>query len=79
MAMGQNGMKDGVFAPAPHDGENFLPHPCPLGPHEAPPCKTLLLINLSTTIIIVFNKTCFISKNILKITNKFILSNQTNF
>ena len=86
-------LKDGVFAPAPHDfvlsnphpvshdRENFLapspPNGAPRSP--APPCKTLLLVNLSTTITIVFNKTCFINKNILEITNKFIPTNQTNF
>ena len=36
--------------PAPHDGENFLPHLRPLRPHEDPrnpalPRKTLFLIN----------------------------------
>ena len=45
----------------------------------APSRKTLLLVNLPTTITIVFNKTCFVNKNILEITNKFIPSNQTNF
>ena len=64
MAMGRGGAgpKDGIFAPAPHgfllphprsaphDGENFLPHPRPLRPHEDPqrpalPRKTLFLIN----------------------------------
>ena len=54
-------------------GKIFLPHPRPLGPHKAPPhltspCKTLLLVNLLTTITIVFNKTYFVSKNILEIT-----------
>ena len=59
----------------------FLPPSTPLRTPRipAPPYKTLLLINLSTTIIIVFNKTCFINKNILDITNKFIPSNQNNF
>ena len=38
------------LAPSSHDGENFLPHPRPLRPHEdprspAPPRKTLFLIN----------------------------------
>ena len=67
--------------PASHDGENFLALSLPL---EAPqntalPRKTLLFVNFPTTITIVFNKTCFINKNILKITNNFIPSNQTNF
>ena len=66
---------------APHDGENFPAPSSPLGAPQnpAPPCKTLLLVNLPTTIVIVFNKTCFVNKNILKINNKFIPSNQTNF
>ena len=63
--------------PAPHDGENFLvPSPPLEAPRNpAPSRRTLLLVNLPTTITIVFNKTCFVNKNILKITNKFILSN----
>ena len=91
--MGQVGPKDGVFTPVPygfilphprftpHDGENFLTLSPLLGASQslAPSRKTLLFVNLSTTITIVFNKICFINKNILKITNKFILSNQTNF
>ena len=57
---------------------------CPIPPlgalrRPAPPRKTLLLVNLPTTITIVFNKTYFVNKNILEITNKFIPSNQTNF
>ena len=59
-------------------GKIFLPYPRSLEPCETPPhptCKTLLLINLATTIAIVFNKTCFINKNILEIKNKFIPSN----
>ena len=71
------GPKDEVFTLALHGF--FLPHPHPLGSHEAPPRKTLLLVNLPTIITIFFNKTYFVSKNILEITNKFILSNQTNF
>ena len=40
-------------------GKIFLPHPRPLGPHKAPPhltspCKTLLLVNLPTTITMFF-------------------------
>ena len=85
------GPKDGVPVPtphgfvlphlrsAPHDDENFLPHPRPMGPRKAPPHptpshKTLLFVNLPITIIIVFNKTYFVNKNILEITNKFITS-----
>ena len=91
MAMGRGGAgpKDGVFIPAPHGfvlpyprmmGKIFLTHPCPLGPCKAlSQPVTLLLVNLSTTITIVFNKIYFINKNILEITNKFIPSNQTNF
>ena len=41
--------------------------------------KTLLLVNLLKTIIIVINKICFANKNILEITNKFIPSNQIIF
>ena len=95
MAIGRGGagLKDGVFAlalhdfvlphprPTSHDGENFLALSLPLEPLQNPalPRKTLLLVNLPTTITIVFNKTCFVNKNILKITNNFIPSNQTNF
>ena len=59
---GRAGPKDGIFVPAPHgfflshprpaphDGENFLPHPRPLRPHEDPRSpalhrKTLFLVN----------------------------------
>ena len=95
MAMGRGGagLKDGVFAPAPHgfvlphpdpaphDRENFLSPSSPLGAPQSsiPPCKTPLLVKLPITTIIVFNKTCFVKKNILEITNKFISLNQTNF
>ena len=68
--------------PAPHDGENFLPHPRPLRPHEAPPyiVKLYFLLIFPAIITIFSNKmTYFNNKNILKIINKFILSNQTNF
>ena len=87
------GLKDRVFTPTSHDF--ILPHPHPalhdrenfLAPSlalraprsPAPLGKILLLVNLPTTITIVFNKTCFVNKNILKINNKFIPSNQTNF
>ena len=64
-----------------HDGEDFLTSSLLLGTLQSPvpPCKTLLHVNLPTTITIVFNKTCFVNKNILEITNKFLPSNQTNF
>ena len=67
--------------PAPHDGKIFLTLSLPLGALQSPtpPCKTLLFVNLPTTIIIVFNKTYFVNKNIFEITNKFIPLNQTNF
>ena len=72
-----------LFPPHPtsHDRENFLAPSPPLGAPRSPtpPRKALLLVNLPTTITIVFNKTYFINKNILEITNKFIPSNQTNF
>ena len=90
---GEAGPKDGVFAFAPqdfvlphlrlalHDGENFVAPSLPLRALRipAPPRKTLLFVNLSTIITTFFNKTCFINKNILEITNKFIASNKTNF
>ena len=93
MAMGQGGSKGWGLAPAPHDfvlpyphpalhdEENFLATSLPLRAPQSPTPsrKTLLLVNLPATITIVVNKTCFINKNILEITNKFILSNQTNF
>ena len=67
--------------PASHDSKNFLTPFPPLGALRSPvpPRKTQLFINLPTIIAIVFNKTCFVSKNILEIKNKFISSNQTNF
>ena len=69
------------FTQSLHDGKNFLTLSPSLRALQSPIsfCKTLLLINLSTTITIVFNKIYFVNKNILKITNKFIPSNQTNF
>ena len=85
--MGWSESERWAFCPAPHGF--ILPYPCP-APHDrgnflaplalrspASPCKTLL-INLPTTITIVFNKTCLVNKNIIEITNKFILLNQTN-
>jgi len=67
--------------PAQYDGNFFFTSSPSLGALQSPisSCKTLLFVNLPTTIIIVFNKTYFINKNILEIINKFISSNQTNF
>ena len=68
--------------PTLHDGENFLPHPRPLGSHKTlpHPVKLYFMLIFPTTITIFSNKmTCFNNKNILEIINKFILSNQTNF
>ena len=68
--------------PTLHDGENFLPHPRPLGPRKTLPhlVKLYFMLIFPTTITIFSNKmTCFNNKNILEIINKFILSNQTNF
>ena len=45
----------------------------------ASPCKILFLVNLPTTITTISNKTCFVNKNILEITNKLIPSIQSNF
>ena len=69
------------LTPSPHDGKNFLTSSPSLGALQSPTSlrRTLLIVNLSTTITIVFNKIYFVNKNILEITNKFILSNQTNF
>ena len=60
--------------PAPHDEKNFLALSSSFGAPRIPvPLrKTLLLVDFPTTITIFFNKTWFINKNILKITNKFI-------
>ena len=83
MAMGWDWSEGWGLRPYPtlHDGENFLTSSLLLGTSQssAPPCKTLLHVNLPTTITIVFNKTYNVNKNILEITNTFLLSNQTNF
>ena len=92
MAMGCGGSKGWGIRPRPvwfcltssppHMTEKiFLPHPRILGPRKtpSPSCKTLLFVNLPITITIVFNQTGFVNKNILEITNKFILSNQFSF
>ena len=62
-------------------GNTFSPHPHPLGPREAPshPVKLYFLLICPTTSTIFFNETYLINKNILKITTKFIPSNQINF
>ena len=67
--------------PALHNGKIFLTAFLPLRAPKSPTptLKTFLLVNLPTTITIFYSKTFFINKNILEITNKFILSNQTNF
>ena len=67
--------------PALHTGKNFLAPSLPLGASRSPvsPRKILLFVDLTTTITNFFNKTSFIYKNILEITNKFIPSNYTNF
>ena len=77
MTMGRGGSKWWGFTPALHGF--VLPHP--LGSRKPPTLfrKTLFLVNLTTAITIVFNKTCIVNKNILEITNKFISSYQTNF
>ena len=90
---GESSQKDEIFAPTLHsfilfhscpvlhDSENFLTSSLLLGAPQSPvpPRKTLLLVNLPTTIAFVFNRTYFVTKNILEIKNKFISSNQTNF
>ena len=65
----------------PHDVKNFLTlSPSPEAfRNPASSCKILLIVNLPIIIVIIFNKTCFINKNILEIKNEFIPSNQTNF
>ena len=90
---GRAGPKDVVFAPAPygfvlphphpasHDGKNLLCHPRPLGlskplPH---PIKLYFLLISHNYYNCFFKKNLFVNKNILKITNKFIPSNKTNF
>ena len=93
MTMGRGGSKGWGFTPALHGfvlphprpahmmEKIFFPHPHPLGSRKPPILfrKTLFLVNLTTTITIVFNKTCIVNKNILESTNKFISSYQTNF
>ena len=64
-----------------HDVKNFLTPSPPPEAFRNPTSsrKILLIVNLPTIIVIIFNKTCFVNKNILEIKNKFIPSNQTNF
>ena len=81
MAMRRVCLKDGAFVSSPYDEKNFLIPSLSLGASQSLVLfrKTLLLVNLPTTITIIFNKTCFFNKNKIEITNKFIPSNQTNF
>ena len=68
--------------PAPHNGENFLTPSLPLRALRslAPPLKPYFFLLICPTVsTIFFNETNFINKNILKITTKFIPSNQINF
>ena len=76
---GRVGPKDGVFAPVLHGF--VLPHSRPLGPCKisSHPIKLYFLLICPQLLQFFFNKTCFVNKNILEITNKLILSNQTNF
>ena len=65
------GLKDGVFAPAPHDRENFLPHLRPLRPREASPHHVYFLLIFPTTITIlsrslVMDKLYFSNKDNIK-------------
>ena len=76
---GGAGSKDKVFAsPCKILSYPILAPPCLARLEKfsysifTPPPKTLLLVNLPTIITIFFNKTCFVNKNILEITNKFI-------
>ena len=64
---GKAGPKDGVFAPVPYGF--VLPHPHLLGSKKILPylVKLYFLLICSTTIIIFFNKTCFLNQNILEI------------
>ena len=60
----------------------FLSHPHLLEPWEAlsHPVKLYFFVDLPPQLLqFFFNKTCFINKNILKISTKFIPSDQTNF
>ena len=70
-----------IPVPARMTRKTFSPHPCLLGPSEAPPhlVKLYFLLICPTTSTIFFNETYFIYKNILEITTKFIPLNQINF
>ena len=61
--------------------ENFLIPSLSLGASQSLVLfrKTLFLVNLPTTITIIFNKTCFFNKNKIEIINKFTPSKQINF
>ena len=76
-----------LFCPIPnptlvlHDRKNFLTPSLPFGAlwSSTPPHKTLLLVNLLHNYYNFFNKNCFINKNTLEITTKFIPSNRLIF
>ena len=70
-----------IPVPARMTRKTFSPHPCLLGPSEAPLhlVKLYFLLICPTTSTIFFNETYFIYKNILEITTKFIPLNQINF
>ena len=69
--------------PTPRDGKNFIASfsPPEAPQSSAPPRKTQnsSFCWFAQSYYYFFNKTYFINKNILEITNKFIPSNQTNF
>ena len=71
--MGWGGSEGWVVVPILHDKENYLA-PSPLFG-----ALRKIFVNFPTTITIVFNKTYFVNKNLLEITNKFIPTNQTNY
>ena len=82
--MGQGGKKDEVFTPVLHyiARQTALPHPYQLEIHRVLPHKTLLCINLTHLVHTYYKKiykTSLIIINILEITIKFIISDQTNF
>ena len=85
MRWGGVGLKDGVFVPSPHGFVLLRPRPAPhneenfLTPSPPHPIKLFFLLICPTTSTIFFKETYFINKNILKITTKFIQSNQINF
>ena len=74
MAIRRVCLKDEAFVSSPYDGKNFLIPSLSLGASQSLVLlrKTLFLVNLSTIITIIFNKTCFFNKNKIEIINKFI-------